>query len=293
MIKPLVSVGIQCYNNERTLGAAIRSVLQQSYSNWELIIHDDGSTDASARIARGFSDSRIQVYHGTVNRKRCYRLNESLRVARGRYYAVMDGDDIAYPYRLEAQVSYMESHPEVDLLGGGMLVFADNGRPVGRRLGPASHEEITRKPFRGFPMAQPTFFGKLTWFRRWGYKEEMRRTEDQDLLLRSFSSSHFANLSFIVLGYFEAGIRGRRILRDRLWFTRSMLKTYLRSQPFLASREVIVQCVKGVGVVIAAETGLGYHLLRHRARPITSLEAAEWNQVWQTVSVLGRQEAHF
>jgi glycosyltransferase involved in cell wall biosynthesis len=83
MNEPLVSVGLQFYNNESTLRYAIQSILNQTYQNWELILHNDGSTDGSYEIARSFSDQHIRLFTDAVNKGRPERLNESLQIARG------------------------------------------------------------------------------------------------------------------------------------------------------------------------------------------------------------------
>ena len=150
MSEPLVSIAMPFYNAERTIGASIRSILPQSHSNWELLLCDDGSKDASRELARAFDDPRIVVWGDHQRLQLGARLNECIDRARGEYIARMDADDIAYPRRLEKQLSFLEDHPDVDLTGGCAVVFADGGAPLGKRNYPAAHTDIARRPLHWF-----------------------------------------------------------------------------------------------------------------------------------------------
>src|SRR5262249_11393927 len=115
---PTVSVVMPVYNTESYLTDSIGSILRQTYLDWELICVDDGSNDGSLGILRRFEtkDPRVRVItrpNTGVTRAR----NDGMAVARGRYIAVMDSDDIALTERLERQVDYMESHPACVGLG--------------------------------------------------------------------------------------------------------------------------------------------------------------------------------
>ena len=87
-------------------------------------------------------------------------MNETILLSAGKYFARMDGDDVAYPERLERQVRYLERHPQVDLLGTGILVFKADGNALGTRRIWRRHEEICRRPSAGFYLPHPTWMGK-------------------------------------------------------------------------------------------------------------------------------------
>ena len=97
---PLISVLLPVFNAEKTLGAAIRSILLQEFVDWELIILDDGSSDRSLQIAGRFKDSRIRIISDGRNIKLPSRLNHGIRLSKGKYIARMDADDISFPNRL-------------------------------------------------------------------------------------------------------------------------------------------------------------------------------------------------
>ena len=113
---PLVTIGIPVYNSEKFLAQAISSVLRQSYSNFELIITDDGSTDASVSIAQSFKDDRIKVIVDGQNRGISYRLNQQIELANGFFFARMDADDIMHSHKktqAEALQGAVFVHPSV------------------------------------------------------------------------------------------------------------------------------------------------------------------------------------
>jgi len=120
---PVVSIVMPVYNVEKYVTEAINSILSQTFTDFELIILDDSSTDTSNEEIKKFNDSRI-VYHRNIkNIGLAENLNTGLRLAKGKYIARMDGDDISLPERLRIQVEYLEKHPEIDLCSCAMELF--------------------------------------------------------------------------------------------------------------------------------------------------------------------------
>src|SRR6266849_5646808 len=113
----LISVVMAVYNSAAVVGEAIESVLDQTFGDFEFIIIDDGSTDSSGEILREYArrDGRINLY-AQGNSGLIASLNRGCRLAKGRYIARMDADDISLPTRLEKQFRYLEAHPEVGVL---------------------------------------------------------------------------------------------------------------------------------------------------------------------------------
>jgi glycosyltransferase involved in cell wall biosynthesis len=282
---PLVSIGMPVRDCYETLSPAINSLLAQTYLNWELLLIDDGSSDNTLQLARHFADPRITTYSDGEQKGLPARLNQAISMSQGKYFARMDGDDVAYPARLERQVDYLEKHPGVDLVGAWVIVFGQEGAALGKRTGPEAHAQICAKPFAGFPIVHPTYFGHLEWFRRHRYNEMMLKSQDQDLLLRSYRSSCFANLPEILLGYREERIHLKKILAGRWHFALALAREFsLQGRLYLAVRSVLEQTSKAMLDCIAVSSGLNYGLLRHRARPITDAERRKWAGVWQLVS---------
>jgi len=268
------------FNCENTLAIAIRSILNQSYTNWELLVMDDGSADRSLEVARNFVDPRISVFTDGARRGIAYRLREAVEISRGEYFARMDGDDIAYPQRLERQIGYLEQHLKVDLLGCSMLIFKTDGSVLGTRRAPESHETICRHPWAGFYIGHPTWMGRTEWFRVHEYDAKTAGAEDQVLLLRSFSTSRFAGLPDILCGYREDRLVLRKILRSRYVFSIAVFREFFkRGHYFIAIRGVLEQCFKALTDTFAITTGLNYLILRHRAAPFDQVDLQRWEEV--------------
>ena len=216
---------MSAHNASGTIGLALRSILTQTYQNWEFIVVDDGSTDRTAESLSHVKDSRIRfIQEPSGNRGLAARLNQCVRLARGQYVARMDADDVAYPERLERQVQFLEMHRDIDLLGTGAVIFKGEGEIIGCYPTARSHEAICRRPWWGFPLAHPTWMGKRTWFLAHPYSDEDTRCEDQALLLRSFSHSRFAALEEVLLGYRVAEIAAGKLGRGRLNYCRRLVK---------------------------------------------------------------------
>jgi glycosyltransferase involved in cell wall biosynthesis len=279
---PLVSIALSMRDAAATIGPAIRSLLAQSCADWELLVLDDGSSDRSVDLVLGFEDERIHVRSDGAHLGLATRLNQAIDLARGRYLARMDADDIAYPDRLRRQVDYLQTHSQVDLVGSSMMVFEGEGKAVGVFPARATHAEICARPFSGFHLAHPSWMGKLEWFRRWRYDPLCRKAQDQDLLLRAFSTSCFAALSEPLVGYRQDALSIRKSVLGRYYFSRAILRAARRDgQVASGALAVAEQIAKLVFDTFAMVTGQGRTMLRHRALPFTDAQASAWRQVWR------------
>jgi glycosyltransferase involved in cell wall biosynthesis len=130
---PRVSAIIGTWNRARYLGQAISSILRQTVEDLELIVADDGSTDETADVVRGFEDERVRHLpgpHSGISRN----LNRALEAARAPYVALLDSDDWSYPPRLERQAAVLDARPEVAVVGHRMLEVDGNGRELSPRV---------------------------------------------------------------------------------------------------------------------------------------------------------------
>jgi glycosyltransferase involved in cell wall biosynthesis len=281
---PCVSIGMPVLNCGSTITAAIRSILNQSFPEWELLLIDDGSTDETLEIAHGYRDPRIRVVADGMHRGLVARLNQAIGLGRGKYFARMDGDDVSYPERLALQVDYMEQHPEIDLLGGRMLVFGQGGQVLGAQENRTTHEDICRRPWAGLRLAHPTWMGGMQWFRKHPYHSDALRCEDQDLLLRTHEDSRFAAIPEIVLGYREEDLSLRKSLSGRCSFVRVVIREAIPKRRYgIAAGAIIEQLFKGLAECVAIGTGLRYRILRNRALPVDEAAVRRWKQVWGEV----------
>lgn len=128
---PTVSVVLCTYNDEQYIRQSIESILNQTFSNFEFIIWDDGSTDGTAEIIKSYGDKRIRYFYNE-NTGLGRALNLACQQARGKYIARMDGDDVCFNHRLKSEVEYLELHPETVLVSSAVFYIDENDNVIGR-----------------------------------------------------------------------------------------------------------------------------------------------------------------
>lgn len=189
------------YNAERYVEEAVRSVLGQTYSDLELIVIDDGSTDASARIVGDIADPRIRLITKR-NAGIAAALNDGVALAQGEFIARMDADDIAMPERLAKQVAFMDAHPEVGLLGTWAEIVDADGKRVGAFEHPTAHARIHHDLLFDTPFAHPTMLIRRALFATvGGYDGDPAIFEDHDLWRRMIKRTRGANIPEHLLRY--------------------------------------------------------------------------------------------
>lgn len=265
-----------------TIRTALNSLVAQSYENWELLVFDDGSRDDSERLVRAVADPRVRLFVDGTSRGLAARLNQAIDLARGRYLARMDADDVAYPDRLAKQVAFLDARPDIDLVGAEMMVFAGSGRAIGLHVAAPTHERICADPYRGFYLPHPTWVGRLEWFRRWRYDESFDKAQDQELLRRAFRESRYAALAEPLVGYRQDRVSIAKSWRGRRFASRSILQLARRERELLRGwGAVTVQAMKALADTLAIVTGLERTVLRHRAAPCRPGQAERWDQIWR------------
>jgi glycosyltransferase involved in cell wall biosynthesis len=142
-----VSVIMATYNNEHEIGLAVASILLQDYEDFELVIVNDASTDATPEIVERLAaqDDRVIVLHNERNLGRAMSRNRAIKTARAELIAILDADDIAMPYRLSHQDAYMNTHPEIGMLGGWSIRINALNQPLDLLIGPTQDMDIRRR----------------------------------------------------------------------------------------------------------------------------------------------------
>lgn len=187
-----ISVIMGIYNCESTLPQAVESILHQTYSNWELIMCDDGSTDHTYEVARRLAegDKRLVVIKNNRNCGLNRTLNNCLVYASGDYIARMDGDDVCVPERFEKQISFLNSQDEFDICSSAMFFFDENGR--------WGENNVKAKPqaediVKGSPICHaPVMMRKGCMDEVGGYTENPRmlRVEDVNLWIKLYVAGY-------------------------------------------------------------------------------------------------------
>jgi GT2 family glycosyltransferase len=203
MNEPLVSVVMVVCNVDRFLDQAIESILQQTFKDFEFIIVDYGSTDSTKDIVERYAarDARVrmkEIPHCGLGDAR----NAACSLARGRYIAMMDADDVSLPDRLRLEVEFMERYPKVGLLGAAVEWINAAGRPLYVGRFPTSDGELRKAQAIQCSFWQPTVFVRREAFlRAGGYRDAFAPAEDYDLWLRITEHQECANLEEVLLNY--------------------------------------------------------------------------------------------
>ncbi len=206
--RPLVSVVMSVYNGARFLDEAVNSIRAQTFRNWEFLIVDDGSTDASpdilARHAR--SDARIRIL-SQKNAGLIRSLNRGFAEASAAFIARMDADDVSRPYRFEMQLDFLNDNPGVALVGGAIEVIDAQGRPMNVIRLPLTPDRLRAHMLElGCGLAHPTVLFDRTVLQKTGtFRSAYRHAEDYDLWLRMLEHVQLANLDEILLSYRRHG----------------------------------------------------------------------------------------
>lgn len=137
-----VTVLMAVYNGERYLREAIESILGQTFQDFEFLIMNDGSTDSTREVILSYDDPRIRLVDNAHNLGLTRSLNRGLELAEGEFIARQDADDISEPERLARQVSFLETHPEVALVGTWYKKIDTQGTPIGDRELPCDCTQI-------------------------------------------------------------------------------------------------------------------------------------------------------
>lgn len=218
---PAISVVMPVYNAETYLAAAIRSILDQSLKDIELVIVDDGSTDGSAAVIASFADPRLRCIR-QENRGIANALDRGIAEARAPWIARQDADDIALPQRLEEQLRFLRAHPEVGLLGTWATTIAQDGTPTGVLEHRTDHESIRYLLLFDSPFVHPSvIFRKDLYLQAGGYDPDPAIFEDLDLWYRMVRITRTANLPMHLVRYRDvptgltrSTTRGRERLKE-------------------------------------------------------------------------------
>ncbi|MDA8949884.1 glycosyltransferase [Pseudomonadales bacterium] len=202
---PLISVVMSVFNDEKFVSHSIRSIVNQSYRNFEFIIVNDGSSDGSRNIILDWKkvDDRIVLIDRKNNRGLPHSLNEGIAIAKGVYIARMDSDDIALKDRFEMQLRFLEANPVVDIVGGQVSLIDSNGIEFKSVRQPLSFKDIKSIAKFACPMNHPTYMVKKKAYSLLkGYREAFVYAQDYDLILRAIDRNLIIeNMPDVLLHY--------------------------------------------------------------------------------------------
>lgn len=243
---PKVTAIIPCFNREKFIGEAVQSVLDQTYSNIETLVIDDGCTDSSRAVLDTFGDRiRVLEHPGRQNRGQSAGINLALSQSQSDYVAILDSDDRWLPDKIAEQVEYLEAHPDVGLVYGRGEAVDENGRHLFYIHGP-DHRE-TSDPHRVlldcyFLLPNNSLVRRSVFEQVGGFDETLRSAQDHDMAIRV---AEVTRLAFV----------------DRMWFQ------YRRHPDSISRRKAELRWRTGFRILEKARSRYPYprEVLRGRA----------------------------
>ena len=237
MNSPAISIVLPVYNSGQYLAETINSLLAQTFTDFELIIIDDGSTDNSTEIISGYADKRIRLLRNERNFGLIYTLNKGVELAKGKYIARIDGDDICAPDRLERQLYYFQQDPSVAVVASTVTFIDASGAETGTwpldRETTTSRQIKNRMPWENC-IAHPSVMIDTAVARTYHYSTSQLHAEDYDLWLRLLADGQKIEKISEPLLYYR--VHGTSITGSILRKSNPFFKQYRCKKNFLCQR---------------------------------------------------------
>jgi glycosyltransferase involved in cell wall biosynthesis len=284
MKNALLTVGLPVRNNEHTVAKTIRSILRQSWQDFDLLVCDDGSTDSTRDVVRSFRDPRITLVTNSTPAGVAVRLNDIAGLARTPLLARMDGDDIMHPQRLESQVRFIKERSEIDVVGTDAYIIDEADRVAGLRTCPP----VSTDPWivaQRSTFIHPSIMGRRDWFRANPYSTQ-QHAEDHELWIRTCNKSCFAILRERLLFYrIPYNRKLNRLLGPYLYTARMQLTAGKRYAGLRSTVAVLTKTTGIIGIVLLMEY-LQWPRLRHSKYLMRLLDADILSELEQAQRVL-------
>lgn len=265
---PQVSVVIPVYNREAYVGDAIESVLAQTFTDFELLVIDDGSTDRSRDVARAYRDPRIRLLHNERNQGLPRTRNTGVDSARGAYLAFLDSDDVALPTRLAKQVGFLDSHPTHAAVGTWVDWMNGAGRPLGRiKRRPVAADDVAALRLFRQGIENTASMARTAILREYRHDERFEVSEDFEIWARVAAEHGVANLPEVLV---RRRAHAQQTSKDRDEQTR------------LYRQVIYARQLQGLGISFEEEDLKRHHLLRRmrKSRFTPDREYVDWADAW-------------
>lgn len=204
MNEPMISVIMPVYNGEKYIAVAIESILNQTYTDFELILIDDCGTDRSMEIALDYAekDERIRVIHNPKNMGIAYSRNVGLDNSRGKYIAIMDDDDYSFAYRFEKQVTFLEKNTDYGVLGGAAQWIDENGNVTKPEVALLTDRNYIKAMFLFFNLfnnSEVMFRKEIVERHQIRYEDNLLGMEDFKFWIRMSKVTYMTNIDELLL----------------------------------------------------------------------------------------------
>ncbi|HWA06458.1 MAG TPA: glycosyltransferase [Ignavibacteria bacterium] len=212
-----LSILMPVYNCGKYVRGAIKSILNQTFTDFEFIIIDDGSTDETEAVIKEFSDKRIN-YKRTDHKGTSAALNYGIRLCSNEWIARIDSDDLNVSQRLEKQIKYLAENPEIDILSSWSVYFRDPAKILFFLSEPQDHKEIHKYLDLHNPLNQSALICRKEIFSKYKFNEQMNCYEDYELLYRLRDDYTLANMpEYLVFTRLHSGSRTIQGSRDSMF----------------------------------------------------------------------------
>ena len=192
---PKVTVFIPVYNREKYIGEALESILTQTFSDFEILLVDDGSTDNSVDKIRSFTDPRIRLLCNERNLGIPKTRNKGVEHARGQYMAMLDSDDCAHPERLQKQVAFLDTHPDYAQVGSWCRMMDSHGRTLNKvKRQPTLPDDIHVQFLFRCAMSNRSIMARTAILQEYGYRNDFLRCQDYELHVRLAKKFKLGNI---------------------------------------------------------------------------------------------------
>lgn len=280
----LITIGIPFYNDEEFLDFAVKSVFEQTYTNWNLILMDDGSCDGSLNIAEKYKDDpRVKIYSDGNNKNLPFRLNQIAKLSTTKYLARMDSDDIMHPERLKTQIRILEENPQIDVLGTNAVIIDKDNIVYGIRFKDEPKEVLSTTTV----FIHPSIMGKSSWFKNNPYNEDAIRIEDKELWYRKEKNSNFYYLNTPLLYYREFDSNYYKKYGKGIKSYIRLSANYFSNKKYKDSKvwlgKGIYSIIKYLSYFIFSKLNQEQRLITRRNLPLTKEKITEYNNTIEKI----------
>lgn len=250
-VNPLISVLMPVYNGQQYLVEAIKSILNQTYKHFELLLLDDGSSDNSEQIIKGFKDSRIVYIKNETNKGLIFTLNRGIGLAKGTYIARMDADDVSVASRFEKQILEFEKDEKLVVCGSFIKTFGNGAEEYISHI-PVTNAQIMSSIFFACPFAHPSVMIRKESLMQLNefYREDYKHSEDYDLWSRLVFVGNSKNIPEFLLNYRVHDKQVSTVFEDHKYQSVSKIQTNLLSQfnifPTAIESKFLLNLFKGI-----------------------------------------------
>jgi glycosyltransferase involved in cell wall biosynthesis len=278
-MRPRVSIMMPAYNAAQTLPLALASVAAQTYADWECLVVDDGSHDATAEVVTEANDERIKLIRLPENRGRPFARKSALEAAQGSYLCMLDADDWMYPQRLALQVEVLDHEPEAALVSAGMAVVAVDNVLVGARAFGQGTTIGLSAPFSGPdlpPVAHAPSMLRRDAIGDHRHDPRLKLSQDVDFLMQVLRGKRYYLMPELLYVYTELqSVTAEKILAAH-HYTRLIYAKHFHAHPLRARKNWLVSLAKSATYAALFKLGQEARIIRARSSAPSPAQAREF-----------------